>query len=591
MNANPSSSIVAVGDFELPPHFSIETMQAFIPSVSGSLDLTEKGGRVVAGWTQSPNADSRLSRSVFSNMIEQAQFDVQKLPGKAAPLVNLALAFLAALDFERASEILEQVLALDSENYVAILNLVKIKVQQGKTAEAELLCRQGLEEFPHDPSLTVNLSVIIESLGNQSLAREILEQTASVHPTDLSLQYALGMTYIAQGEFRKALSSLRRVSKGMERAPQVHQALGVAYALVGQAKEATRSFQLSLSLDKNTAGSIRGLAQVFASLSQFDRVAQLLGPYVEASDDEQASNLLAHAMLKLNRVSEARQILERVLTKVRKDRPDDRLLISQLLNDIGWCFQMQGNTDRSDRLFREAIEVSETRGSLPFVNLAVQLHKEKSDIEARSLLQRAIKLFPNQPNLYLVLANLEEQTKNQSEALRLAEQAVVFADAPAEAYAYLGWLLSDWFGDLEGARLVLERGTSKFPKSVVNANNLAYVYLLAGEIEKASEVLSKFQAEDKDVHLCATHGLLALKRGNLDKARQLYFRASKFASSTGERSLARGVLQKMHLEFAKNFLEQGNPTEAIIEITAGARIKNGTPAYERDIKRLQKSLF
>jgi Flp pilus assembly protein TadD len=294
--------------------------------------------------------------------------------------------------------------------------------------------------------------------------------------------------------------------------------------------------------------------------------------------------------LKLNRESEAREILERLLATVRETRPDDRGRISQLLNDIGCCYESKGERVKADRFFREAIDICETRGYLPFLNLAVQLHKDKSDVEARAILQRAIQLFPNEWKLAFTLAGIEEQNNNQTAALHLGEHAIRLRGAPPEAFAYVGWLLSDWFGDFRKAEAILEAARKQFPKDKLVGNNLAYVHLMLGEVDRAAEVLSKFQAEDRDVFLIATNGLLALKKGNEDKAREMYLRASKIATGIGNSALSRGVLQKMHLEFARHFLENGQVEQATEELQNGIAIKNGRAAYERDLKTLQNSL-
>jgi tetratricopeptide (TPR) repeat protein len=593
MNNSPSSVLNAPGDFVPSAQFSVDTMENFLPVASMSLSVIQKTAGVNTGWVPTPNHESRLSKSVFSKMIEQAQIDVDRLPGKVNPLANLALAHLAGGDRKSASPVFEQVLRIHPQNYLALINLVKIRIQEANYEAAQELCATGASYFPNDPYLAISRSIVEANQGNLVGARKILEKAIGDNPKETGLRYASGVLYIAQGEFRNALGELRQVSRKMERAPQIHQALGVAYALLGQSKEAVKAFRRAISLDKATTNAVLGLAQVLSGLEDFEHSARLLIAFVETEtfQNERANDLLAHAFLKLNRESEAKDILVRQLAFVRDTRPSDTWKIAQLLNDIGWCYRAKGNLRESDQHFRQAIAIREDRGYLPFVNLAVQLHRQKDEIESTSLLRRAITLFPNESKLYQVLAGIEEANGNQHEALRLGQRVLNLPNPPADAYAYVGWLLSDWFGELDNAEHVLEQGWKRFPKDKLVGNNLAYVSLLKGDVERAIEILGHFQTGASDIYLTATNGLLALKKGNEEKARELYSLASQLAASGGDALLARSVKQKMHLEFARYYFDNGRMQDARDELRLGVHIQNGRKAYERDLKLLESALL
>src|ERR1700679_2524753 len=174
MNINPSNTTTPPGDFELLPQFSVEAMQVFIPFVSGSLNVVQHRGSLSTGGLINPDSETRLSKSVFSSMIEQAQLDVKRLPGKANPLANLALAHLAGGDRAQAAIVFEQVLAINPRNYVALANLVKIRIQEGNLGRAEEICKLGLATYPTDPALFVSLSVLEVNRGNPDAALQIL---------------------------------------------------------------------------------------------------------------------------------------------------------------------------------------------------------------------------------------------------------------------------------------------------------------------------------------------------------------------------------------------------------------------------------
>jgi len=592
MNIDSSTTVTTPRDFEALPQFFVEPLPGNVPSASGAFHVTQEQRNVRADWSADIIYDNRLSKVITHDMVDYALADVQRFPANAKALVNLALAFAASGKLQEAQQTFIDALKADSHNYVALTNLVKIDIQLGNHSEAEALCRKGLSIYRKDSAFLISLSAIEMNRKNPKGALALLQDAFSAEQKDPAIQYALGVIYLALGEFRKALTFIKRASKTMERSPQIQQALGVAYALSGQSKEATRAFQTAIALDKNAAASIKGLAQVFYSTGQHERVVQLLSSYMELKDQDgdEAQDLLAQSLFKTEKSSQSREILQQILDRELKQNPDNAYRISQLLNDIACCYSREGNLGKAEDLFRSAIAKCETRGPLAFLNLASQLGRQKESLEAKSLLRRAIGLFPQESLLHLELANLEEKDGNYDYAISSLKTAMKLGDAPAVAYTFLGWLLSDWFGDLDEATSVLEVGIRKFPKEIGIANNLAYVYLLMNKLDKADALLQRAQSFGPNIFVTATMGLLELKRGSLQKAKALYERSVELANARRDNLNAQAVRQKMHLEFAKYFFTKSDLDAALAEARAGMAVKNGRRSYERDLRRLEEAL-
>jgi tetratricopeptide (TPR) repeat protein len=159
------------------------------------------------------------------------------------------------------------------------------------------------------------------------------------------------------------------------------------------------------------------------------------------------------------------------------------------------------------------------------------------------------------------------------------------------AYANLSWLLADAKHDYSASLSILLDASSRFPNDTVIANNLAYVHLMLDRVPLARVILQRLRPKiEGNVALTATWGLLHLKEGNQQRAREFYETAAHTASQMGNKKLAATVRQKMHLEFARSALSRNEVANARREVELGLRAE-GRADYKSDLLRLQKSVF
>jgi hypothetical protein len=115
--------------------------------------------------------------------------------------------------------------------------------------------------------------------------------------------------------------------------------------------------------------------------------------------------------------------------------------------------------------------------------------------------------------------------------------------------------------------------------------------LKQGNTDRAQETHKPLsETTDAQKILVATSGLLRLKEGNTEDARQLYLAAARLVSQKGHRELADTVRQKMHLEFARYFLSQGDGAAAVLEVERGLKSGEGRRSYRLELERLRESL-
>jgi Tfp pilus assembly protein PilF len=119
-------------------------------------------------------------------------------------------------------------------------------------------------------------------------------------------------------------------------------------------------------------------------------------------------------------------------------------------------------------------------------------------------------------------------------------------------------------------------------------NNLAYYFLMQGNVGDAREVLERINEQDalNSVHVNATRGLLFLKEGALEKGAYYYNRAIDLAKDDETKNQA---LQKKQLEWGRYFLSQGKTARAQKHLQDVLTIKTKFDLYRRQAESLLKN--
>lgn len=207
-------------------------------------------------------------------------------------------------------------------------------------------------------------------------------------------------------------------------------------------------------------------------------------------------------------------------------------------------------------------------------------------------------LFPESQDTYVILGAVYERQGLYDAGIRELEPLVESGQAKPSVYSGLGCLLA-YRNDLPGAIKALRAGHERYPADRSLIHNLAYVLLMNHEIaeghqllETYEEALEHYARENSEYGpvLMATHGLVYLLEGKTDVGIKLYKQAARSASQLGNRMLAGAVLQKMHIEMAKLFLNEGHYSLAKRETAAGLAVKRGREPFRRESKELHASL-
>ena len=246
--------------------------------------------------------------------------------------------------------------------------------------------------------------------------------------------------------------------------------------------------------------------------------------------------------------------LQRALESLEGEGSDGSTIErARFMNNIGVACASLGNLNEAERWYTKALETAPHR--ISFRNLFGIYSERQESHAARRVLDQWLEIFPDDDEgalrLAIQLAKKNDVARGISELRRLTQSDSV----SVQAYAALGYVLTDFSRKMDEAIEALEEGCEQHPQNTAIVNNLAYAYLMNGMASEARRVLERVPKKDVEssVYLIATWGLLFLFEGDLQAAQRHYDRAAVVAKQKGLNSLAQTVRQKMHLELARHY--------------------------------------
>jgi tetratricopeptide (TPR) repeat protein len=220
---------------------------------------------------------------------------------------NLGFTYYINLDFEKAWEILSPI--LEVEHYPeAELLMARILHRQDSIEESISLVEYILEQNPNDAEALGFLSLLYFDLNEDELAKETsintlklnpnnydaklvnmltrlithetsieeIEELLQINPQDSRLWFALGNTYMTQGDFNSAEITL---AKAIEIYPEFYDcyiALAWCQLLNDKIHEAHETYQNAVELVEDLADAWGGLALIYVLTEDFLKAEQLI---------------------------------------------------------------------------------------------------------------------------------------------------------------------------------------------------------------------------------------------------------------------------------------------------------------------------
>ncbi|MDZ7735266.1 MAG: type IV pilus biogenesis/stability protein PilW [Gammaproteobacteria bacterium] len=210
----------------------------------------------------------------------------------------------------------------------------------------------------------------------------------------------LGVAYMEDGNYEKALEKLERARKADPGYPMAHNMLGLLYQRMGESGKAEESFK-------------RGLR--------------------EAPNNSNLLNNYGQFLCGQNRPDEAEQAFLKARDNPLNDNP------ARALTNAGTCAFINNNTDKAETYYRDALQLNPQQ-SLALIRMAEIQYGKGEYLSARGYLQRYLEVARHTPrSLWLGIRIERELGDNDT----------------LSSYALL---LNSNFPDSEEARLLRESG-------------------------------------------------------------------------------------------------------------------------------------
>jgi tetratricopeptide (TPR) repeat protein len=574
---------------ELPaadPEFRLEPHAPLPLVVPSAIEVFARDGVTELQWASvASERASDAARSALAEIVAASKREAARHPRSARARIDYGVALLNAGDIRAASAEFEAASALDPTNVSATAHLARARLLQNRVAEARALAEVVSRRDPAGvlgPLLAASAEMMDEHV---TAAAAALTDATRRAPQDWFPRYLLGVLFIAQRRGREAAMHLRAAARNYPRSASIQHALGVAFGLEREWPKAARAFRHALTVAPRRRESVLALAHVLLRQEYADDAIAVLSKWTASvPSDREAHELIAQAHRSVANHRAARRHLQAALQAVPEgdESANDR---ARLLNNIGVCTATIGEFEEASQWYARSLRASPT--PIAFRNLSRAYHQLGKLDQALRVVSAALTFTPDDVDTKILGSVIAAELGRVDEATAALNDLIITGGARADVYASLGWILSDEKRDYSAAMVVLQDGYERYPQDAVIANNLAYVSLMLGDLQRAKHILGAFPEHDvrASTYLTATMGLLRLMEGDFAAGVNLYKAAERLAAGAGRGRLAKTVRQKMHLELARAYLRKDEVAAANDHIKRGLAIQ-GRRSYREDLKRL-----
>ena len=441
--------------------------------------------------------DSQLAREILAALVgsdndlgkasEHAAALVKKARQRGPMLMNVAQMFAKFQDkaavLQATRKIVAEYDALPEAHYA--LGVAAFLAQDGATALAE--SDRALQMRPGwDQGAILKAQVLRRTSPDKVVA--FYQDFLAAHPEAIETRLQLGRELASDKQLAEARAQFREVEKRSPKDSQAPYAVGLLSLQLEDYAEAQTAFTRALKLGyKEPAAIYLGMGQASEGLKRYD---EAIGWYqrVDSSDWVRAQLKIATLIAREQGLEAGRAYLHKMEVKSPADRIQVVQVEAQLLRDAKqWqatydllTTAVKDNPDSYELLYDRAM-AAERIGKLDVLegdlrkvismkpdyahayNALGYTLAEKTDrlAEARELIEKALKLSPEDPFILDSLGWVHYRMGNMSESLRLLHQAYGTRPDP-EIAAHLGEAL--WkSGQPDEARKVWKAALSENP--------------------------------------------------------------------------------------------------------------------------------
>jgi tetratricopeptide (TPR) repeat protein len=361
----------------------------------------------------------------------------------------------------------------------------------GRFEKAKQYLNQGLKTDAHSLPILFNLGFIAKKQGDYLQAEQFLSRALRVDPNYADALIEMGTLKIEQKKYAEAIPFLRR-STGVNPPPaRAYYKLATAERHLHQLEASERDLKVFITLSKNPQPGPYPLQNFFEYLDRREglspeqkRDADLREVEAEVRqhpDRPRSLYLLAEAYLKLNRVTDALEVIERLDTI---SGADFRTLLGE-----GVLLARFRLYPAAIHHFEDAVAANPASDEARYNLANAQFQNREADHALESLQQVSPEAQKDDAYLAL-LGDIYARTGHTAEALKVLRQAILHS--PDNDQYYFSLALAELRADDAGqAYRTLRQGLARVPDSGSLYWGLGVVSILRGDASLGETYLKK----------------------------------------------------------------------------------------------------
>lgn len=415
-------------------------LQLSLNNLDGIVNLEEavsKAPKLVSA--QSTLARAYIATKQYDKAMELADNWKDTSPKDAKPYLLAGDIYTRQQKFAEAKLQFEKAAVLDDHGPLTQLAMVNLAVVQKNFPQASLLLEQLLNEFPdHVPALATYYLVSKQS-NKQSSGIEKIQASFDRDPSNIAARLLLARVQLVEKNYHDAIELLTQV-KGQKDLPKAYwKILGQSFIKTNQLRPATAHYDAWLVKEPNNKDAIIGKLLLLDSQNKFEEASQLTLGYLNNRDDVQIQLLRTHFLLMQSDYAAAQEIYDALPSHVLG------LPLAK-----GFLARFQLNNKQPELALENALfAYNATANNRNLVLLMFTYDKLKQANKTMDLLKQ----------------HVEKQPTDLAAKMLLAERQIG--------------------GDLSAAMITYEMALQQNPNNYIANNNLAYLHLQKGELDKA----------------------------------------------------------------------------------------------------------
>jgi len=184
--------------------------------------------------------------------------------------INRAKELLKSRQYEKAADVLRQVIALQPDSAVAHSHLGFAVLRLGRAREALALAQRAIELDPE-----YSFSYLVLGDANQAMNRfdeaiEAVRQAIRINPDYFDAYGVLGSLYGETKRYEESLDAFNHALRLDSKNADVYNGLGIAYYRLGRHEEGIRAVNEAVKLNPNFANAYTNLGNWYNELGRYE---------------------------------------------------------------------------------------------------------------------------------------------------------------------------------------------------------------------------------------------------------------------------------------------------------------------------------